>query len=137
MAIMRWDPFHLRPFSRWPKWFGDWDWESEWPKQRGLRIRETDKDIVVEAVVAGVPAKDVEVNIEDGVLTIKAEAEEKEKKKKEEKYASYRYYYTTALSGGNWPKARAEIEDGVVTVTIPKAEEAKPQKIKITTKKKK
>ncbi|NIT03847.1 Hsp20 family protein, partial [Candidatus Saccharibacteria bacterium] len=119
MAIVRWDPHSLRPFFRWPRWMEDWEWPE--PAARGLRIHETNKNIIAEAVVAGVPADKVEVNIEDGVLTVKAEAEEKEEKKKAKKYAAYRYYYTAALSGGGWAKAKAEIEDGVLTVTIPKA----------------
>ena len=85
MAIIRWDPFVLQPWFRWPRWMEEWEW-PEWSEpSRGLRIRETDKDIVVEAVVAGVPAENVEVTIEDGVLTIKAEVEEKEEKTEKEK----------------------------------------------------
>lgn len=129
MAIIRWDPFGLRPRFHWPE-------EWEWPEtSRGLKVHETEKNIVAEAVVAGVPAENVEVNIEDGVLTIKAEAKEEEKKKKSARFAAYQYYYTAALAGGQWNKAKAEIEDGVVTVTIPKAEAAKPRKIKVTARK--
>lgn len=138
MAIIRWDPFALRPWFRWPRWMEEWEWPEWTEPSRGLRIHETDKNIIAEAVVAGVPAENVEVTIEDGVLTIKAEAEEKEEKKKAKRYAAYKYYYTAALAGGQWDKAKAEIEDGVVTISIPKVEErvAKPKKIKVTAKKK-
>jgi HSP20 family protein len=98
--------------------------------RRGLRVRETEKDIVVEAVVAGVPENDVEVHIEDGVLTIKAER----KVEGEGSYQAYSYYYTTALSGGQWDKAEAEVEHGVITITIPKTEAAKPRQITVKTK---
>jgi HSP20 family protein len=101
---------------------------------RGLKIHETEKDIVVEAVVAGVPADNVDVNIEDGVLTIKAEAKEEKKEEGEESILRYSYYYTTALSGGKWNKASAEIEHGIVKIMIPKAEEAQPQKITVKAK---
>lgn len=131
MAIVRWDPF-LQPFFRWPRWLE----ESEWPEQKGLKIYEAGDKIVAEAVVAGVPAKDVVATVENGVLTIKAEAEEKEEKKAVKRFRAYKYYYTAALSGGDWTKAKAEIEDGVVTVTIPKAVATKPKKIKVTAKKK-
>ena len=137
MAITRWRPHHLQPLFPWPQWLDDWDWEPTWSQSRGLKVRETKNNIIAQAVVAGVPVKDVKVNIEDGVLTIKAEAEKKEEKKKTKQYASYRYYYTTALSGGDWLKAKAEVEDGVVTVTIPKAKSAQPQAVKVTAKKKK
>lgn len=134
MAIVKWDPLLPHPWFRFPRWLEDWDWTEP---SRGLRLQETDKEIIAEAVVAGVPAEKVEVNIEDGVLTIKASAEEKEEKKKTKRYQAYEYYYTAALSGGQWDRAKAEIEDGVLTVTIPKAKAAKPQKIKVAAKKSK
>lgn len=102
--------------------------------QKGLKIHETDKAIVVEAVVAGVPKKDVEVEIEDGVLTIKAEVKEETETKNEYRKSSYQYYYTTALSGGQWDKAEADVVDGIVKVEIPKAESARPRKISIKSK---
>ena len=121
-----------------PRWMNDLDDDlisfPSFSQTKGLHIHETETDIVVEAVVAGVPKKDVEVEIENGVLTIKAEAKEEEKTKKEYKSASYQYYYTTALSGGAWDKADARVDDGVVTITIPKAAAARPRKIEIKTK---
>ena len=102
--------------------------------QKGLKIHETDKSIVVEAVVAGVPKKDVDVEIEDGVLTIKAEVKDENETKNEYKMTSYQYYYTTALSGGQWDKAEADVVDGVVKIEIPKTESSRPRKITIKTK---
>lgn len=137
--LTRYDPF--RHWFSWPRWMDEWEESSA---QRGLKIKETAKNIVAEAVVAGVPANDVKVHIEDGVLTIKAEASQEKKlpsgkagKKGEYQSSSYQYYYTVALSGGAWDKAKADVEDGVVKVTIPKAEAAKPRKIKVTAKKSK
>lgn len=130
MAIVRYDPF--RNMFSLPKWVDEFD--SDFPavsSQKGLRIHETDKNIILEAVVAGVPGDDVEVNIEDGVITIKAETRKEEKGNEEYKSSYYQYYYSTALSGGDWHKAGAEIKNGVVTVTIPKAEAAKPRKITV------
>jgi len=118
MSITRWDPF------RFPSLLEEFE-----PTQRGLKIRETDKDILAEAVVAGVPSDNVEVHIEDGVLTIKAELNEDDR--------AYQYYYTAALSGGQWDRAQADIENGIVTITIPKQEAARPQKITVKEKKSK
>lgn len=128
---------HWDPFGRWfamPKWMDEFEESSQ---QRGLKIQETEKNIVAEAVVAGVPAKDIEVHIEDGVLTIKAEASEETKKKDEYRSSSFQYYYTAALSGGQWEKTKADIEDGVVKITIPKAKAARPRKIAVKAKAKK
>ena len=124
--LIKRDPFYSL-FS-FPRLMDDFD---DMGSQRGLKLRETDSAIIAEAVVAGVAAKDVEVNIEDGVLTIKAEAHEEEEKKGEYKAASYQYYYTAALSGGQWDKADAIVKNGVVTVKIPKAVSVKPRKITV------
>lgn len=128
---LRPDPF--RSLFAVPSWFDDYD---DMTRNRGLKVRETDSDIIAEAVVAGVKADDVEVHIEDGVLTVKAQAKKEEKEEDMQSRSSYYYYYTAALSGGQWDKAQADIENGVVTVTIPKAEAAKPRKIKVKTKSK-
>lgn len=119
-----------------PRWMDEVD-EDFWPttSQRGLKVYEDDKNnIKVEAVVAGIPSEAVEVNIEDGVLTIKAENKVEEKDKNEYRSSSYQYYYTTALSGGDWQKAEADVKHGILTVTIPKAEAAKPKKITVKAK---
>src|SRR5581483_2124361 len=105
MAIVKYDP--SKSWFSWPTWD---DFSDNF--QRGLKVRETDKDILVEAVVAGIPSDKVEVNIEDGVLTIKAQNQEEAK----DESSYYSYYYTTALSGGQWDSATAEVENGVVVV---------------------
>lgn len=125
--IVKRDPF--RSLFTWPRWMDEF--EDAFTTQRGLKIHETDKSIVAEAVVAGVPASDVEVHIEDGVLTIKAEKSLEKDKQNEYRASTYQYYYTAALSGGQWDKADATIEDGVVKVTIQKTEAAKPRKITV------
>ncbi len=127
MSIVRFDP--ARNIFSLPRWAEEDD--GFFGTQRGLKIHETEKSLVVEAVVAGVPADNVEVNIEDGVLTIKAESVKAEKAKDEIRSSSYQYYYTAALSGGEWQKTEAEVKHGVVFVTIPKAEAAKPKKVTV------
>ena len=130
--IVKRDPF--RSLFTFPRWADDFDFS---PTQRGLKIHEDDKNIIIEGVVAGVPSKDVEVHIEDGVLTIKAERSEEKKGKDEYLSSNYQYYYSAALSGGQWDKAEAEVEDGVLTLTIPKTEAARPRKITVKAKDKK
>jgi HSP20 family protein len=133
--LVRRDPF--RSLFAWPRWLDEFD--ETFPTmtaQRGLRIHEDNKNIYLEAVVAGVPSEDVEVDIEDGVVTVRAEKTEEKKKKDEQRKAYYQYYYTCALSGGQWDRASAEVEDGVLTVSIPKTEASRPRKVSVKAKQK-
>lgn len=125
-SLARRDP--LRSLFSFPRWIEDFE---DFSSQRGLRIRETDSDIIAEAVVAGVAKDDIDVNIEDGVLTIKAETRKSEEVDGGEKSSYYQYYYTAALSGGKWDKASAKIKEGIIRITIPKAEEVKPRKLSV------
>lgn len=130
--LVRRDPWGTSLFA-WPRWMEDFDETSS----KGLRIHETDKEIIAEAVVAGVPASDVEITIEDGVITVKAEKSSDIKSEDgHQSTTSYQYYYTAALSpsAGQWDKAEAQTEDGVIKLTIPKAESAKRQKITVKSK---
>ncbi len=140
MAIVRWDPMALsRDFWRMPSMF-DEDWWSD--VEQGLTVYETDNDVVVEANVAGVPEDKVEVSVEGGTVTVKAEYEtnEEEKKKRKVVYRQARqakYLYTTSLPCPvKADKADATVENGVLKLVLPKAEEVKPKKIAVKAKKK-
>jgi len=143
MAVIKW--------NRWgfPKMFDDSDWPTltGWNdfmdfNTRGIDIYETNDSVVVEAQVPGIKEDDVEVTIEGNVLTINASAEEteEEKSKKKTVYKSTRQYcfnYSTSLPRMvQGDKAEAEVENGVVRITIPKTEKEKPNKIEIKKKSK-
>ena len=133
MAIVKsdlndWPRFWLKPFFE----------EEEWGEAvDSLSAYETDEAFVVKANVPGVPADKVDVSVEGGVVTIKAEHEETKEEKSKRKVVyregrTAKYLYTTSIPCPVMAdKAKAEIENGVVTVTIPKAPEAKPKKIKV------
>lgn len=129
MNIIKRDPWST--LANWPGELADY---YNFGGNRSLTIDETDTELIVEAVVAGVSPENIDVNIEDGVLTIKAEVKEESKTEGEEAMLRRRYFYSTALSGGAWDKAEAEIEHGVVKIHIPKAESAKPRKISVKAK---
>jgi HSP20 family protein len=115
--------------------------EDEWPEvEEGLTVYETDDDLVVKANVPGVSEDEVDVSIDSGVITIKAEHKEKEEEKKKKKVVYRRamqakYLYTTNIPCPvKADKAKAELKNGVLTITLPKAEEAKPKKIAVKAK---
>ncbi len=102
-------------------------------------IYETNEDIVVKAEIPGMKKEDIEINITDNVLTIKGEKKQ-ERKMQNEDYHRIECSYGTFQRSFSLPKAikpdnvTASYKDGVLTITIPKAEEVKPKRIQITTK---
>jgi len=136
MAIVKWDPWSLSP--RWGFRFPSfWDEEDWFDASEGLTLYETDNDVVVEAAVPGVPADKIDVSVESGVITVKAEHKEEEEKKKKKKVVykgshQAKFFYQSSLPAPvKANQAKAEVADGMITVTIPKAEEAKPKKIAV------
>ncbi|RJR24369.1 Hsp20/alpha crystallin family protein [Candidatus Microgenomates bacterium] len=136
MAIVRWEPSGLtRRILDWPFLFSD----EEMPMaiRQGLDIYETENEVVVKAPVPGVLEDEVDVTFENGVLRIQARHEETDKEKEEKRtvYQQQRivsFDYTTTLPRSVDPdKISAEVENGVVVVKAPIAEEAKPRKIAI------
>ena len=108
--------------------------ESEWAPS--IDVAETDEEIVVTAELPGVKQEEVDITIADDVLILKGEKkEEKEVKEKnyhriERSYGSFQRSISLP-TGTEASKAKATYKDGILSVTIPKAEEAKPKQIKI------
>jgi len=100
---------------------------------------QTDNEVVVKAAIPGVKADDVQINVTGEVLTIKGETREKEETKdkayhiREQRWGMFER--TIALpTDVVADKAKAEFENGILTITLPKAEEVKPKTISIKTK---
>ena len=108
--------------------------EGEWAPS--VDIAETDNEVVVTAELPGVKQDDVDITIADDVLTLKGEKkEEKEVKEKnyhriERSYGSFQRSVSLP-AGVQADKAKATYKDGVLHITVPKTEEAKPKQIKI------
>ena len=95
-----------------------------WPN---LEVNETDQELRITAEVPGMGEKDVELLVEDGILTLrgekKSESEDKERGYSERFYG--RFERRVALPNGiDEEGAKADFRDGVLTVTIPKTAEA-------------
>ncbi len=103
-----------------------------------IDLKETDTDVVIKAELPGVEPDEVDVSIMEGVLVIKGEHKE-EKEEKEASYYSRELRYGLFSRSINLPaainaeKAEAVFENGILTLTLPKTEEAKPRQIKVKT----
>jgi len=147
MSLMRWQPFEElmslreamdRLFEEsivWPR-----SWLAPAAQTFAVDIYETKDDVVVKASLPGVKPEDIEVSVVGDTLTIKGEVkEEKDIKeenyiRKERRYGSFCRSFTLPVSV-DADKATAEFENGVLTLTLPKAEEVKPKTIAIKAKK--
>ncbi|HYL36554.1 MAG TPA: Hsp20/alpha crystallin family protein [Bryobacteraceae bacterium] len=112
------------------------DQETARPWSPAVDILETENDLVLNADIPGVELKDVDINLENGTLTLKGERKfEKEEKNKgfhrmERSYGSFVRYFTVPDTVDS-EHVRAEYHNGVLTVTLPKKEIAKPKAIKV------
>jgi len=107
-----------------------------------LDVYQTPTEIVVKAALPGLKPEDVNIGIIGETLEIKGERKtEQETKKEDYLYQERRsgaYSRSVVLpSGLKTDKAEATIEDGILTLTIPKVEEVKPKKISVKAKEKK
>ena len=101
-----------------------------------MDILETENELVLKADVPGVEMKDIDIQLENGTLTIKGERKfEKDENNKgfhrlERSYGSFVRYFTVPDTVDP-EKVKAEYSNGVLTVSLPKKEIAKPRAIKV------
>jgi HSP20 family protein len=100
---------------------------------------ETDEAVVVKTATPGVDPDDIDISITGDTLTIKGETRV-EKEVEEERYVCRERRYGAFSRSLAIPvaikadEAEAEFEDGILTLTLPKAEEVKPKAIKVRAK---
>jgi HSP20 family protein len=143
MNLVRWSPFHdmtllqsqmNRLFDNTLQgWTGDGTAGGWLPP---ADIYETDNDLVVAADLPGVELQSVDVRVENNVLTIRGERRFEQNIEKENFHRAERSYGTFARSftlstAVDTEKIRAGYKNGVLTITLPKAEAAKPRRIQI------
>jgi HSP20 family protein len=99
-------------------------------------IYETEHELVVKADLPEVDPKELDIRVENNLLTIRGERKF-EKKVNEENYLRVERAYgsfSRSFSLANTVNAeaiKADYQNGVLTLTIPKREEAKPKQIKV------
>jgi len=121
----------LRPFR--DEW---WPGITVGVREPALDLYEEKDEIVAKAEVPGITKDDIEVNITDGLLTIKGEKKKEEEIKEKDYYRSERTYGAfsrslTLPTEINPEKVRATFKNGVLEIHLPKSEEAKKKEIKV------
>lgn len=146
MALVKWRPregnlFDIRnEINRlFDSFFPDFPWGGEaeagsWAPR--VDIAETNGELVVAAELPGMARDDVSIRIENNVLTLKGEKKHEEEKKGTNYHRIERSYGTFSRSFSlpstvDTSKVKAAFKDGVLTITLPKTEEAKGKEIPI------
>ncbi len=149
MAIVRWEPFRdlvslqdrmNRLFDdafRSPQRAGS---EDEWALGGAwapvVDIFEKDGNIVLKAELAGVDPKSVDIRVENHTLSLRGERKAESEVKRDSYHRVERSYGTFARSFTlpnviDTESIKADFKDGVLQLTLPKREEAKPKQIQI------
>lgn len=127
------DDAFTRPFSQTRNGGSTW---SSLP----IDMYQTNDDVVVRAVVPGFRPDQVQINVTGDVLTIRGEAQQEQENKdrawhiREHRFGSFERSVALPARVVS-DQATAEFENGVLTITLPKAEEVKPKTITIKARK--
>jgi len=143
MTLVRWDPFRdlialedgMNCLFSGVQAHGSVDTSAgEWSPT--VDIYEEGHNLLLQAELPGVNKDDVEVQVEGNVLTLRGERRQEKDNKENQYHRVERTYGTfkrsfTLPAGIDRDKIRAEYRDGVLRLTLPRAEEAKPKNIKV------
>lgn len=135
MALIRWNPWRISSLLD-----EDFDMPTLPGLSRlgqGLNIYETKDAIVAQAALPGVSEDKVDVTIDDGVVRITASIEDNMEDKEDTRYfmrsmaSSFNYSFRIPEGSIKETEPKCELEDGILTVTFPKVEQAPPKKIAV------
>ena len=114
-------------------------WDADNQHSLGVNIREEDEAYILSALVPGINAEDLNIQVMDDVLRIEGEYMRSSPVDRQDE----NQYLMQELPHGSFTRTlrlpaaidadsvEAKIENGVLTLTLPKAESARPRKIKI------
>lgn len=148
MAIAKWDPFkELTTIQdRINRLFDENIGRVRFPDielaagswHPAVDIFETKDNVVLKAELPGVEKKDFSIEVKDNLLTLKGERKFEKETREENYYRMERAYGSfsrsfTLPTTVDKDKVKAKFKDGVLEVTIPKTEAAKPKQINVDT----
>ena len=102
-----------------------------------LDVHEDKDNFSIHVELPGMKREDIDVTLQDGALVISGERQEEKVQEGTEVHRQERFYgkFTRALTlpvEVASEKVKAQFKDGILTVTLPKAEEAKPKSIAVS-----
>jgi HSP20 family protein len=128
----------FKPLQRLKRFFEDWDLDlpTETVNFPKIDIWEDEEKYVVEAELPGFDKKDIDINVTDDILTIKASRKKEEEKKDKNYYYAERSYgeFVRSVrlpSEVDKKSIKAKYNNGVLELTLPKTKEAKEKTTKI------
>jgi len=145
MELMRYEPFWMTGERGLLRRFFDDTWlepllDIEVPKEAAflpaVDIRETEDKYLLEVELAGIKKEDVHIDVKDGCLTIRGERKFEHEEKKdtysriERTYGSFERNFSLPEHVAD-DRIEAAYKDGVLTITLPKTEKAKPKEIDV------
>jgi HSP20 family protein len=115
---------------KWPDVFGTGEWSPT------LDVSETKDALVVKLEVPGLDPKDIQIELQENLLTVKGEKKQEKEEKDERYHRVERSYGAFARSvrlpvGVDGSKVSATFKNGLLTVTLPKTPAAKGTTIPI------
>ena len=146
MSLIRWEPFTGTDdlFARMPSMFGRWPRSFEFNGGKALEwspsvdISETEDEFLIRADLPAVKKEDVQVTVDEGMLTISGERRQQTEEKKEKSHRIETVYGKFSRSFSlpdnvDAANIRAESKDGVITVHVAKTRVTpkKPTQIKV------
>ena len=108
---------------------------DQWVPQ--VDMSETKEEVIVRAEVPGMTKEDITVTLQDNVLTLRGEKKQ-EKREQEASFHRIESSYGSFVRSITLPtlvqadRVKAAYKEGVLTVSLPKAEEVKPKEISIS-----
>ncbi len=126
------DDAFTRPFSLMR------DGGSTWASP-AVDMYQTDNEVVVKAALPGIKADEVQINVTGDILTLTGEMKHEEEKKdkswhiREHRWGAFERSVrlpTSVISD----QAKADFDNGILTITLPKSEKVKPKTITVKTK---
>ena len=133
--LCTWRPLLTNDFENFVDRFYD-NSETAGFSSLNLDLYSDGKDIVVKAEIPGANEKDIDVSLEDGILSIKGERKLEHEDKKDNYYRIERNYGAFSRSiklplEVKTDEAKASYKDGILEIRIPREEKVLPKKIKI------